>query len=252
LERPGLEVLNFGVPGYGLDQAYLRYLRDGRQFHPLIVIIGIYADDVNRGMSVWHPFMTGEYGIPSTKPRFRLADSLMLERNPLWSPTHYATLLGRSDSVLTELGRRDYFYQVRERTSRWDALGLVRLVKLGLRVARENRDGTLRGAVLRPRDVAPRLAIAVLKQFVARIRADGAQPLFVCFPDPYLLSRFRRDGSRAEAALSDAFPNVPRVDLYPILSPADFGPYGHYTPRGNRKVASSIRAQLVQAKLLGD
>ena len=38
-----LEVLNFGVPGYGLGQSYLRYLKDVRQFHPDIVFIN-YAN----------------------------------------------------------------------------------------------------------------------------------------------------------------------------------------------------------------
>ncbi len=34
-----LEVLNFGVPGYGLGQSYLRYLKDGMKFNPDIVFI---------------------------------------------------------------------------------------------------------------------------------------------------------------------------------------------------------------------
>ena len=32
-----LEVLNFGVSGYGLGQSYLRYMRDGLKFHPDII-----------------------------------------------------------------------------------------------------------------------------------------------------------------------------------------------------------------------
>jgi len=41
LERStdGLEVLNFGVPGYGLGQSYLRYLKYARQYHPDIIFI---------------------------------------------------------------------------------------------------------------------------------------------------------------------------------------------------------------------
>ena len=47
-----LEVLNFGVSGYGLGQSYLRYLKDGLRFKPDIVLIN-YAgmgprDDFNR------------------------------------------------------------------------------------------------------------------------------------------------------------------------------------------------------------
>jgi lysophospholipase L1-like esterase len=43
LEQEGdhLEVLNFGVPGYGLDQVYLRFQDDGRRYGPDIVIINL-------------------------------------------------------------------------------------------------------------------------------------------------------------------------------------------------------------------
>lgn len=34
-----LEVLNFGVPGYGLGQSYLRYLKYAREYHPDIIFI---------------------------------------------------------------------------------------------------------------------------------------------------------------------------------------------------------------------
>jgi len=42
----GLEVLNFGVSGYGLSQSYLRYLKDAQSFHPDIVFINyVYLSD---------------------------------------------------------------------------------------------------------------------------------------------------------------------------------------------------------------
>ena len=42
-----LEVLNFGVPGYGLGQSYLRYLKYAREYHPDIVFVN-YAQFTNR------------------------------------------------------------------------------------------------------------------------------------------------------------------------------------------------------------
>jgi hypothetical protein len=38
---PGTEVLNFGTPGYGLDQMLLRFGEEGRGFHPDVVVIGL-------------------------------------------------------------------------------------------------------------------------------------------------------------------------------------------------------------------
>jgi hypothetical protein len=37
---PSAEVLDFGVPGYGLDQAFLRFRKEGPAFHPDVVVIG--------------------------------------------------------------------------------------------------------------------------------------------------------------------------------------------------------------------
>jgi hypothetical protein len=250
LEQPGLEVLNFGVPGYGFDQSFLRYLHDGRAFHPDVVIIGIYADDVDRGLNVWRPFMTSEYGIPSSKPRYRLSDSLVLLRNPLASAAAYAQLLARPESVLTAIGSGDYFFHTRERASGWDVLGVVPLVKLTWRVRREQRDGTLRGTVLQSDDQGTRLAVAVLERFVDQVRADGAEPLLIPFPDRFLHERYRRTGIRSEATLVRALRRAPAIDLYPLLDPSDFGPYGHLSPRGARKVAVALRAYLHTTKPL--
>jgi hypothetical protein len=46
--RDGLEVLNMGVPGYGIDQAYLKYLEFGQQYSPDVVLFGIYVSDYER------------------------------------------------------------------------------------------------------------------------------------------------------------------------------------------------------------
>jgi hypothetical protein len=245
MERPGLEVLNFGVPAYGLDQAFLRYLRDGRVFRPRVVLIGIYAEQVNRDLNVWRPFMTSEYGIPSAKPRFHLNDSLVLDSNPLPSAAAYHGLIVQPESVLAVLGITDHFYHARERASAWDVLASVRLAKLTWRIWHEHREGTLRDDVLRGRGAGSRLAVAVLRQFVTRVRADGAEPVLIGFPDAYLFDRYRRSGERAEAVLLAALPDVPAVDLYPVLSSRDFAPFGHYTPLGNRKVAEEIVSYLL-------
>ncbi len=49
LERiGGIEVLNAGVNGYGVDQALLMWEIEGRRFQPSIVILGYYVDDFFR------------------------------------------------------------------------------------------------------------------------------------------------------------------------------------------------------------
>ena len=75
-------VNNFGVGGYGTDQAYLRYSGNHRDRSP-IVILGIYSENIRRNVNQYRGFYrpgTGhKFGF---KPRFMLADS-KLERIPL-------------------------------------------------------------------------------------------------------------------------------------------------------------------------
>jgi hypothetical protein len=42
-ELHGAEVLNFGVPGYGLDQMLLRFREEGVAFHPDVVVLGFVS-----------------------------------------------------------------------------------------------------------------------------------------------------------------------------------------------------------------
>ncbi|MFH1799440.1 MAG: SGNH/GDSL hydrolase family protein [Candidatus Omnitrophota bacterium] len=44
------EVLNLGVPGYGIDQIYLSYREIARKYHPDMVLIGIFQEDFWRCM----------------------------------------------------------------------------------------------------------------------------------------------------------------------------------------------------------
>jgi hypothetical protein len=82
-----VQVLNFGVDGYGLDQAYLRYSRDVRPWHPQVVLVAFVQHDFTRAMAVY-PFVS--FGWPGylVKPRFILEkNKLKLLNVPLPTPT---------------------------------------------------------------------------------------------------------------------------------------------------------------------
>ena len=51
-----IEALNFGVGGFGLDQAYLRYLEDGIQYNSHIVLIGFMSENIYRNVIPIVPF----------------------------------------------------------------------------------------------------------------------------------------------------------------------------------------------------
>ena len=66
-----LEVMNFGVPAYGLDQAYLRYLNDGRRYQPDIVLIGFMTENFFRTVNTYRPFLYLR-ALPFSKPRYEI------------------------------------------------------------------------------------------------------------------------------------------------------------------------------------
>src|SRR3989338_4295399 len=90
-ELENVEVLNFGVSGYGTDQYYLQLNRTVLKFRPDMVIVGFYANDLeDTGNNV-------RYSYP--KPLFKLADdgSLNLTNVPVpkkveWDAREYSFL----------------------------------------------------------------------------------------------------------------------------------------------------------------
>ena len=110
--NPDVEVVNFGVPGYGTDQAYLRYLEKADQINADVVLIGIMSENINRNVNTYIPFYRPD-SWPSTKPRFILDEQgeLSLVENIFGKFEDYERLLTPSHALIEELGEHDYWYQ---------------------------------------------------------------------------------------------------------------------------------------------
>ena len=83
--HPSLEVFNYGCGAYGLDQAYLRYLREGSTYNPHIVFIGFMSENIARNVNVYRPFYSDlYYEHILTKPRFVVKNgALQILKNPI-------------------------------------------------------------------------------------------------------------------------------------------------------------------------
>ena len=84
LNEAGLaaEVLNFGLPGGGMDQAYLRWLGQGKDYSPDLVILGFQAENVSRNVNLMRP-LRSQGGMIFSKPRFVLdGEGLRLINSP--------------------------------------------------------------------------------------------------------------------------------------------------------------------------
>jgi len=175
----GAEVLNLGVPAFGIDQAVLRYEQAGSRERPDRVILGLFPDDLPRHVNVFR-CMLQESDWPLSKPRFlmrsdgtlellnvpclepaRLPDVLArLEDEPLaahdaWCDPWFLRALDVLPSRFAALGagaiRREWRWQVEKRCARPgpDGLDLTRAIVQRLRTAVE-RDGATLSAVFIP------------------------------------------------------------------------------------------------------
>jgi hypothetical protein len=85
-QREDLQVLNMGVPGYGIDQSYLKYRQHGAKYEADTVLFGIYVGDYERTR------LTFNYG---PKPSFSWSRGhLSVQGVPLPRPAEEVTRIG--------------------------------------------------------------------------------------------------------------------------------------------------------------
>ena len=255
--EPSMEVLNYGMAAYGLDQGYLRYLRVGLEYSPNIVLIGYMSENFARDVNVFRPFYSQSYSHTIfTKPRFKLVDdTLVLIRNPLATVADYKRFLQRDRDVLSELGENDYYYQVGYTRGTFDFLPTVRLAKL-LRTAIEKRrlDPIVDDGRYNARSEAYVVTLKIFDAFYKTVLENGALPIVVILPDLYdfgrsrngqetrygvLLDYFHQKGYRY-VDIMDAFKPYAKTYTVEELTKA----WGHYSPLGNQIVASYLSTQL--------
>jgi hypothetical protein len=106
---PGLESLNYGVGGYGTDQALLRVSREARGPAEAL-LAGLMLENIGRNVNryrpIWYPRAQ-----PAAKPRYVMgAGGLELVPQPYASRAEFVAAV-RSESVFAELAEHEYWGQ---------------------------------------------------------------------------------------------------------------------------------------------
>jgi hypothetical protein len=244
----GLEVLNYGVPGYGLDQALLRYRREGAALHPALVLLGVVFDDISRNLTGFRPFAQPATRLPFAKPRFRLQQGgLAPVGNPLPRAEDYAALLHDERATLLRLGRDDYFVRRGYQPARLELLPSVRAWTLAawqIRSGARGRDWVGSDGSLHPGSMAFALAARLIEEFAAAVRRDGARPLLVFLPERADLRRVRsgREARYLPMLAHLRRRGIPCLDLADAVARAgaDLFLLQHYSARANAAVAAAL------------
>ena len=252
---PGSEVLNFGVPGYGTDQAWLRYKRDGRQYRPCVVLIDYFVENINRVVNRFRPFYSPEDGIALSKPRFVLdGDGLRLMPNPTTNPEQ----LTDPAWVEHELGPNDAWYFPHVFTSTLLDVSEIERVARSAAYRSSHRDlerGDGRYPMYRTHPEAVELTTRILTEFARDTGRDGATPVVVFFPgrrdvtdaairqieEPYtpIMHRLESEGVATIDLAEYVIPFVQRRGTDGL-----YAENGHYNQRGNELIATALAQRL--------
>ncbi len=249
-----LEVLNFGVPAYGLDQAYMRYLRERNTWQVDIVVLGFFLQMSNRLLTTFSPFGWPQSRYALGKPRFTLgADgNLVLRPNPLPTRDSYKPLLANPVALLPQIGRYDENYQSHYDSGPLDALAVVRFGKICWSdITRKPRTYKANGQ-LNEASEAFRITTVIAESFQNDVFNQGKEPIILLFPSREDIGHYKKG-------------NADQVSYFPLRKyltehgirfldvgekiqahiPENrmktfFAREGHYSSRGNALVAEAI------------
>jgi hypothetical protein len=223
---PGVRTVNIAHSGYGIDQMYLRYLRDGGRYPHQVHLFGF----------IWHDFerMTMETFFGYAKPVVRLEDGRLVPDNvpvPEW---------------------KGY--------TRWSAVGalLPRARLMQLAGERPEAGDSTQMARVDAQVQAP--AEAIFRELARLGKERGSTQVLVYLTSPPDLTPGPNDIRRAKVAEMSRKAGIPLIDLTEEMRrlPADTaawmfitanalrvrGSALHYTPKGHAWVAERLAAHL--------
>lgn len=258
-----IEVLNYGVPGFGTDQAYLRYLRERTVLSPSVVLIGFAPVDLGRSVNTYRRFVSTRE-LPLSKPRYVLDSSgnLQLLDPPLGTLAHYRDLI-QDPSRIKDFGENDYWYSpLIYENPLYDWSATIRLVsnislQLDRKLLSENR--LLDGDQFNQKSEAFEIQVAILRQFYKVVDSSGQKPAILLFPGISDVANTSNGGINSYAPLIQYLrdENLQFIDLNePLLRALEeytlqdlFAPGGHYSAIGNRLIAEFLADHLTSGSL---
>jgi hypothetical protein len=108
----GRPVLNFGVGGYGVDQAYWRFQKRylGNLQTPYVALV-VMSENIARNLSLYRGFYNRRAELAATKPRYAVGGDGRVGyiENPLASRRELPKLA--DPDVLERIGKDDYWYR---------------------------------------------------------------------------------------------------------------------------------------------
>ena len=230
-----VQVLNFGVDGYGVDQALLRYQRDVLAWHPDVVILGVINDDLRRTMCVYGFLCFPGFEMPFPKPRFVMAgDSLQRLNAPLPDPDSLFTRRAITD--LPFIAHDASFDPGEWQWHFYDHSYAIRLV-----LSKFRRWPTPGSTVTE--DAERRVNGAIVRAFERLARENGSMPIVVFFPSLTALLPGSHSTPIAEQVLrAEQIPYLDMTECVRQVPAAQRFVTLHYSRVTNAAIVGCLRA----------
>ena len=236
------EVLNFGVGGYSIDQAYLRFKKDVLAWQPDIVILGFPLEDLYRTVTVYPFIRSPDMGIPFSKPRIvRDGNALRILNVPTIHPRVMFAQLSIEDLPFLEY---DGGYIAR----RWRQASFADPSYVKRLLLNNWADPGGRAGPHASDEEVVHVNAAIFREFIRLADDNGVIPLIAYFPGRSAISEFSHGKQSTGQRIMKEI-NVPFVDTTPCV--LEVGPDAgyvpndpHYSPAGNAAVAKCLGAAL--------
>ncbi|MGV7227618.1 MAG: SGNH/GDSL hydrolase family protein [Nitrospirales bacterium] len=251
--RHSVEVLNLGGPGYGMDQAFLRWEKEGKPLRPDIVIFGFQKSNVKRNMNILRFLYSPDTGVIFSKPRFILDDDqLQLVNVPTLPPEELINTLKNFNSW--ESSKHEFFFQEDDYTDRpLYASRLAAFVITGITTKFSTRRKGY--DFFAPNSTSRKLAWRIIQEFERTVHQEGARFVIVHLPTKGPIKKLAKGKSlKYQDLLDEITGNYDLIDPAPALVheaemasiESLFEPESsHYSARANRVVGTTIAKTLL-------
>ncbi len=249
-----MEVLNFGVSGYAIDQSMLRYEKHGQKYNADIALIGFMSKDLYEVENRFRAFQLRNTGMPFGKPRFRTiastTDSLELIPTPLPDLNDYTLLLENTKTELHRIGQEDFYFKRSYKSSSFEWLPSIRLVRVIRHLLDEKslNFGNLKNELFDTNTTSFILSSHILEKFAETTNNNQTYPIILFLPNKRDIIRHREGKTSSYSPLKkylesngldtlDAMCAFTDTNIEKVIN-------GHYTAEGNRYIAKWLVTKL--------
>lgn len=268
-KKIGKNVFNFGVGGYGTDQAYLRFRRKYPLVKTPVSTLALVPENISRVANVYRKFYFPATGGQITKPRFTLdgEGKLRLLENPVKNPDELIKL--RDPAFLHRIGQNDFWYMRNDYpVFGFPFLKIFFSKRFWLEVRYLKSDARIDDMMARPayyndiwKSPEKDVLLAIFDAFVKDAGAMGTEPVIMVIPSK-VEARFLFDKGRLPESVRIILDHC-RAKGYNVFdavtglvrnarTESDIDSYyvGHVSARGNRLIAGAFHEFLAEKRLL--